>query len=91
MYYNYFNFNICCIRVKTIELWKLLDIVGYIYIYIDEWCCIGPKRLFVLMILMFGTGYIQVLYLGRSPHTKETLPDFHENVRLPDIHEYSAG
>ena len=29
-----FNFNICCIRVKTIERWKLLDIVGYIYIYI---------------------------------------------------------
>ena len=30
------------------------------------------------MILMFGTGYIQVLYLGRAPRTKETLPDFRE-------------
>ena len=27
---------------------------------------------------LFGTGFIQVLYLGRAPRTKETLPDFHE-------------
>ena len=32
----------------------------------------------VIVILMFGTGYMQVLYLGRAPRTKETLPDFHE-------------
>ena len=28
---------------------------------------------------LFGTGkcrFIQVLYLGRAPYTKETLPDF---------------
>ena len=24
----------------------------------------------------FGTGYMQVLYLGRAPRTKETPPDF---------------
>ena len=36
---------------------------------------------------LFGTGFIQVLYLGRAPRTKETLPDFVKNVRLPDIHE----
>ena len=29
--------------------------------------------------------------LGRAPCTKETLPDFHECVGLPDIHEYSVG
>ena len=34
------------------------------------------------MILMFGTGYIQVLYLGRAPRTKETLPDFREKCRV---------
>ena len=34
------------------------------------------------MILMFGTGYIQVLYLGRAPLTKETLPDFREKCRV---------
>ena len=31
---------------------------------------------------MFGTGYIQVLYLGRAPRTKETLPDFCEKCRV---------
>ena len=25
---------------------------------------------------LFGTGFIQVLYLGRAPRTKEALPDF---------------
>ena len=25
---------------------------------------------------LFGTGFMQVLYLGRAPHTKETLPNF---------------
>ena len=49
---------------------------------------------------LFGTSFMQVLYLGRVPCTKETLPDFRENVGLPDfrenvglpdIHEYSAG
>ena len=34
------------------------------------------------MILMFGTGYIQVLYLGRAPRTKETLLDFREKCRV---------
>ena len=32
-------------------------------------------------IALFGIGYAgfgQVLYLGRAPRTKETLPDFHE-------------
>ena len=36
-------------------------------------------------IALFGTGYAgfrQVLYLGRAPHTKETLPDFREKCRV---------
>ena len=40
---------------------------------------------------LFGTGFMQVLYLGRAPRTKETLPDFCENVGSLDIHGYSAG
>ena len=36
----------------------------------------------VIVILMFGTIYMQVLYLGRAPRTKETLPDFHEKCRV---------
>ena len=27
---------------------------------------------------LIGTGYIQVMYLGRAPRKKETLPDFRE-------------
>ena len=36
----------------------------------------------VIVTLMFGTGYMQVLYLGRAPRTKETLPDFREKCRV---------
>ena len=35
-----------------------------------------------MVIVYIGTGYIQVLYLGRAPGTKETLPDFHEWRRV---------
>ena len=31
---------------------------------------------------LFETGFIQVLYLGRAPRTKETLPDFCEKCRV---------
>ena len=38
-----------------------------------------------------NAGFIQILYLVRASRTKETLPDFRENVGSPDIHLYSAG
>ena len=31
---------------------------------------------------LFGTGFIQVLYLGRAPRTKVTLPDFREKCQV---------
>ena len=31
---------------------------------------------------LFGTGFMQVLYLGRAPRTKETLPNFREKCRV---------
>ena len=31
---------------------------------------------------LVGTGFMQVLYLGRTPRTKETLPDFCEKCRV---------
>ena len=31
---------------------------------------------------IFGTCFMQVLYLGRPPRTKETLLDFHEECRI---------
>ena len=67
-------------KSKTFELLELLDIVGFIVgiVYGPKWpfysCCdyIG----------LFGTCFIQVLYLGRDPCTKETLPDFREICRV---------
>ena len=31
---------------------------------------------------LFGTGFMQVLYLSKAPRTKETLPDFCEKCRV---------
>ena len=61
---------------------KLLDIVGCILSIV-----LGPSGLithvirYIAYIGLFGTGkcrFIRVLYLGRAPRTKETLPDFRE-------------
>ena len=35
--------------------------------------------------------FIQVLYFGRAPRTKETLPIFVRNVGSPDIHQCFRG
>ena len=33
-------------------------------------------------VIDVGTGFTKVLYLGRAPRTKETLPDFREKCRI---------
>ena len=33
-------------------------------------------------LMLIGTGHIQVLYLGKAPSTKDTLPDFREKCRV---------
>ena len=33
-------------------------------------------------LMLIGTGYIQVMYLGRAPRTKETLLDFREKCQV---------
>ena len=43
--------------------------IGYILHILD---CLGQVN----------AGFIQVLYLGRAPRTKETLPDFCEKCRV---------
>ena len=54
--------------------------------YYEDHC--GPKwpyLIYIAYIGLFGTGicrFIQVLYLGRAPRTKETLPDFREKCRV---------
>ena len=50
--------------------------------------CYGPKwpyLIYIAYIGLFGIGicrFIQVLYFGRAPRTKETLPDFGEKCRV---------
>ena len=50
-----------------------------------SWSCRHSSRIMHLLECMFilehctallGTGFMQVIYLGRAPRTKETLPDF---------------
>ena len=57
--------------------------VGCIYIVMN----IGLWAQVAILIIdcyigLFGTGFMQVLYLGRAPRTKETLPDFREKCRV---------
>ena len=33
-------------------------------------------------VALFGTGFMQVMYLGGAPRTKETLPDFLKWLRV---------
>ena len=33
-------------------------------------------------LMLIGTDYIQMMYLGRAPRTKETFPDFREKCRV---------
>ena len=65
-------------KSKTFELLELLDIVGFI-VGMFYWYCLWAQWPFYSCcdyIGLFGTGFIQVLYFGRAPCTKETLPDF---------------
>ena len=48
----------------------------------------GPKWSFLLIVIVYEPDVVmrlvlgQVLYLGRAPRTKETLPDFREWCRV---------
>ena len=62
-------------------------IVGFVvgmyveYSYGPKW----PYWIYIAYIGLFGTGicrFILVLYLGRAPRTKETLPDFREKCQV---------
>ena len=47
---------------------RITHVIGYIG-YIGLYCTVWDR-------------YMQVLYLGRAPRTKETLPDFREKCRV---------
>ena len=49
---------------------------------------VGPSWPFLLILIVYGPEVVvenmlgQVLYLGRGPRTKETLPDFRERCQV---------
>ena len=47
-------------------------------VYVPKWPFYSCRD----YIGLLGTGFMQVLFLGRAPHTKETLPDFREKCRV---------
>ena len=53
----------------------------------------GPSGRFThgLLYWIVGTCYIQVMYMGRAPRTKETLPDFRERSGHLTSMSVSAG
>ena len=65
-----------------------LRIIGHSwYVFTDIVMNIGLWSQVVVLIIdcyigLFGTCFMQVLYLGRAPRTKETLPDFREKCRF---------
>ena len=72
-------------KIKTFELLEQLDIVGFIVGMFLWVLFVGLSgRIthvieyigYIGYIGLLGTGFMQVLYLGRAPRTKETLPNF---------------
>ena len=50
----------------------------------DEYCLWAQVAVLLLLGLYCTVWdrYMQILYLGRAPHTKETLPNFREKCRV---------
>ena len=62
---------------------KTLTLVTIVYSwYVYGYCSVGPRGRFYPYLYhcdyigLLGTGFMQVLYSGRTPRNKETLPDF---------------
>ena len=67
-----------CLRVKILTLVTIGYIVGFIvgmYIEYCLWAQVAVLDIYCLYWTVWDR-YMQVLYLGRAPRTKETLPDF---------------
>ena len=90
MYYN--SLSLIYVLYKNKNTLTLV-IIGYIvglmigmYIEYCLWAQVAVLDIYILHILEFlgqvNAGFIQVLYLGRAPRTKETLLDFREKCRV---------
>ena len=73
-----------CLRVKISTLVTIGYIVGFIvgmYIEYCLWAQVAVLDIYCIYWTVWDR-YMQVLYLGRAPRTKETLPDFREKCRV---------
>ena len=67
-----------CLRVKILTLVTIGYIVGFIvgmYIEYCLWAQVAALDIYCIYWTVWDR-YMQVLFLGRAPCTKETLPDF---------------
>ena len=67
-----------CLRVKILTLVTIGYIVGFIvgmYIEYCLWAQVAVLDIYCIYWTVWDR-YMQVLYLGRAPRTKETMPDF---------------
>ena len=67
-----------CLSVKILTLVTIGYIVGFIGCMYIEYCLWAQEAVLEIYIVYWTVWdrYMQVLYLGRAPSTKETLPDF---------------
>ena len=67
-----------CLRVKILTLVTIGYIVGFIVGMYMEYCLWAQVAVLDIYCIYWTVWdrYMQVLYLGRAPRTKETLPDF---------------
>ena len=85
-----------CLRVKILTLVTIGYIVGFIVGRYMEYCLWAQVAVLDIYCIYWTVGdrYMQVLYLGRAPHTKETLPDFlkwHRVTRHPLVFRGLTG
>ena len=69
-----------CIKsnLLTLELLWIVDVFGIYFESIDAGAQVTIILLACRPCVVIVTCLVQVLYLGRAPHTKETQPDFRE-------------
>ena len=67
-----------CLKVKILTLVTIGYIVGFIIGMYIEYCLWAQVTVLDIYCIYWTVWdrYMQVLYLGRAPRTKETLPNF---------------
>ena len=81
-----------CIRMLLILIYvlyksKSLTLITIEYSWIHSWDifiehCFWAQEAVCNQVIDVGTGFMKILYFGRAPRTKETLPDFREKCRV---------